>query len=70
MKKGDIICRDLHALQLTDIQAFIDRLSIVERHRVCRGLNRGSHIYVNPYGRKYLQTKFTAYDIETFGRLY
>jgi hypothetical protein len=37
--KRDIICRDLHALEPTDIQAFIDRLSIVERHRVCRALN-------------------------------
>jgi hypothetical protein len=37
--KRDVICRDLHALEPTDIQAFIDSLSIVERHRVCRVLN-------------------------------
>jgi hypothetical protein len=39
MKKGDVICRCLHTLEPTDLQAFIDRLSIVERHRLRRALN-------------------------------
>jgi hypothetical protein len=48
MSKRDIICRDLHALQPSDVQAFIDRLGIVERHRVCRGLNvRRNGVLVN-----------------------
>jgi len=66
MKTGDIICRDLHALQPTDIQAFIDRLSIVERHRVCRILNYGDNFGNSPFARRILQhtNNHYAYDIE------
>jgi hypothetical protein len=62
MKKGDIICRNLHTLQPTDIQAFIDRLSIVKRHRVCRGLNvLKNGVLVNAWDSK-------AYNIEHLWR--
>jgi hypothetical protein len=60
--KRDVICRDLHALEPTDIQAFIDRLNIMERHRVNRGLNvRKNGVLVNAPDSK-------AYNIEHLER--
>jgi hypothetical protein len=45
-----------------DVQAFIDSLSIVERHRVCRGLNvRKNGVLVNARDSK-------AYNIEHLWR--
>jgi hypothetical protein len=66
--KRDVICRDLHALEPTDIQAFIDSLSIYERHYLAWYLNRCViHSYLaHEY---HLNDDFPhAYDVKSLAR--